>query len=242
MMGQLARRVFAVLAVAATVAAAPAARLHLPSAADFSSPDRLIAAVRGGPVVEHQDATARAADYTFFATTAAGTPVRWDSCAPIHYQVNTTYATRGALADVQAAVGQVARASGLRFVYDGPSPQIPTSRWDQDPHHPVLVAWASPTQTDLIKPGVSGNGGAGRVGDRYVTGSVVLNSDQNTLFAPVGGAGQTRVNLLEHELGHVVGLGHAQHPGQVMFGEISADTPDGFAAGDRAGLAQLGGC
>jgi len=60
-----------------------------------------------------------------------GTIVRWNPCVPIHYAVDTSAAAdpAGALADVRAAVAKVASASGLRFVYDGPTTLVPTKAW-----------------------------------------------------------------------------------------------------------------
>jgi hypothetical protein len=43
-----------------------------------------------------------------------------------------------------------------------------------------------------------------------------------------------------HELGHVAGLDHVQDRGQVMYPSISSQSPDGYGAGDRSGLAELG--
>jgi predicted Zn-dependent protease len=73
----------------------------------------------------------------------------------------------------------------------------------------------------------------------YVTGEVVFDRDLS-LVHPGFGAGLSRGNLVQHELGHVVGLDHVQDRAQVMFPSISDKSPDGYGAGDRAGLAQLG--
>ena len=54
------------------------------------------------------------------------------------------------------------------------------------------------------------------------------------------GAGLTRGNLEQHELGHVIGLDHVQDRGQVMYPSISDQSPDGYGPGDRAGLSILG--
>ncbi len=72
-----------------------------------------------------------------------------------------------------------------------------------------------------------------------MTGEVVFDRDLSPV-RPGFGPGLTRGNLVQHELAHVAGLDHVQDRGQIMYPSISDRSPDGYAAGDRAGLAQLG--
>ena len=50
---------------------------------------------------------------------------RWNPCASVHYRVELG-AESAALPIVQSAVGQVSRATGITFVYDGPSSFVPS--------------------------------------------------------------------------------------------------------------------
>ena len=84
-----------------------------------------------GPVATKSVSAAKAvAAYKIFTNTD-GTVVRWNPCTPIRYAVNTADAAdpQSALADVQAAVGRVASASGLTFVFDGQTTVVPTKSW-----------------------------------------------------------------------------------------------------------------
>jgi hypothetical protein len=67
------------------------------------------------------------------------------------------------------------------------------------------------------------------------TPQVMLSS-----WMPGFGTGRHRANVLLHELGHVVGLGHYSNPGLQMNPSLTSRTPNGFAGGDLAGLAAVG--
>ncbi len=69
----------------------------------------------------------------------------------------------------------------------------------------------------------------------YITGSLELDTPQVTeLLASPGGADYV-LAVMQHELGHVMGLDHVDDPIQLMYPEIGAP-PDGLAAGDLNGL------
>ena len=72
-----------------------------------------------------------------------------------------------------------------------------------------------------------------------MSGEVVFDTDQPALARGFG-AGLSRGNLVLHELGHVVGLDHIGDRTQLMHASIHQDSPNGYAAGDLAGLARLG--
>ena len=46
--------------------------------------------------------------------------------------------------------------------------------------------------------------------------------------------------IVQHELGHLVGLGHVGDPRELMFTEESPLQTDDWGSGDRVGLARLG--
>ena len=74
----------------------------------------------------------------------------------------------------------------------------------------------------------------------YVTGQVVFDRADLGQLAPGFGTGRVRGNLVLHELGHLVGLDHVDDRSQMLHTTVHGATPDGYAAGDRAGLARLG--
>ena len=68
---------------------------------------------------------------------------------------------------------------------------------------------------------------------RYETGVVVLDRD----VPWVSRDGEVGQAILDHEFGHLVGLGHVDDPGQLMDERLSVLT---YGPGDREGLARLG--
>jgi hypothetical protein len=146
-------------------------------------------------------------------------------------------------------VAEISAATGLQFIYDGTTTEDPDTR--REPYQPdrygsrwapVLITWSDPDEVPELAGDVVGLGGStprGAPGQPlvYVTGQVTLDAPglAPILEAP-GGAHHVRATLV-HELAHVVGLAHVDDPAQVMHpaGEVTT-----LAAGDRAGLAELG--
>lgn len=180
---------------------------------------------------------------------ARGRPARWDPCRPIHYVLQDRWAPEGGRADLTEALSRLSAASGLRFVDDGRTDEVPLrSRESYQPDRygrrwaPLLVGWVPPAATDLgVGGGVQGVtvavAVAGERGGSIVTGQVALDADHRL---PAGfGPGATEGEVLLHELAHAVGLGHVLDPTQVMYPQTTNSESE-YGAGDRAGLAALG--
>ena len=191
--------------------------------------------------------------YTFMGSNAGGAPIRYNPCAPIHYVTNLTEAPPGAAALVAGAIARVSAATGMQFVDDGQTSEIPGAhRQSYQPDvygqrwAPVVIAWAHPSQTDVLPGGnVIGEGGSMWVevagGPKiYVSGEVVIDADNTGMLAPTFGAGSTLGELLLHELGHVTGLGHTSDQAQIMYPVLDPMPSASYGAGDLAGLSRLG--
>ena len=188
--------------------------------------------------------------YKFLAVKPDGTPVAYSPCRPIHYVVNSTLAPASWQPLVEEAVRQASLATGLHFIYDGPTSELPTAnRAGYQPETygdrwvPVLIAWTTPEQVPRLTGQTVGLGGSSSIGlsngyKAYVTGSVSLDAPQ---FAGIMGSSQGReigVAVIMHELGHVLGLDHVDDPRQLMYDQASWVRQ--YAAGDLTGLAKLG--
>jgi hypothetical protein len=189
--------------------------------------------------------------YRFLATNDDGTPVGYSPCRPLHYVVNADLVPAGAQDLIPEAIDTISRATGIRFIYDGPTTELPsTQRAPYQPEQygdrwaPLLVSWTTPEAAPQLKAKVIGTGGSTHFsfddGPRtFVTGSLELDAPQiaEELEQPDGRLYATAVIL--HELGHVMGLEHVDDHRQLMYPEIG--TPEGLAGGDLNGLYKLAG-
>lgn len=178
------------------------------------------------------------------------TPIAYDPCRPIHIVVNARTAPAGAAPVVEEAIDAVRRATGLSFVIDGATDEAPSSQRapyqpDRYPKRwaPVLVAWSDPAESPVLAGSVAGTGGsvAVHVGDDwlYVTGAVTLDGPQfRQILDGHDGHAEARA-IVEHELGHLVGLDHVPYPAELMS-PVHARDRQRYGPGDLAGLAVLG--
>jgi hypothetical protein len=195
--------------------------------------------------------------YGFLSTTRDGTPMRFDACRPIRYVVNPDGAPAGAVQEIHDGFRRIAAATGLRFESAGSTTEthLPvnggTRRKSYQPDRygsglwaPLLITWTTERQEPVLAGMTLGYGGAtsywlSSTDQAYVTGEVVFDRDLGVLRSGFG-AGLTRGNLVLHELSHVLGLDHVADRRQLMNPSLNAETPDGFGAGDRAGLTRVG--
>jgi hypothetical protein len=199
--------------------------------------------------------------FAFLRLRADGTPVRWDPCVPLRYEVNPSNAPEGGVEAAQEAVARVADAVGIQFVYEGTTDRTPEEQEDASYVSteggtfgvlPVLIAWlpadlfrryASPRKVLALGIGRPG----GEHNDQFVSGMIVVNADQSV---PVAWVGRYSLGpILMHEWGHVLGLAHVDDPEQLMWSEELGGDPHavipnlgqtGWGAGDLAGLEQVG--
>jgi hypothetical protein len=180
-----------------------------------------------------------------------GSPVAYDPCRPIHVVLNHRMAPAGGTELVQQALADVTAATGLRFVVDGPTSEVPSddrAAYQEDRYGdrwaPVLVAWSDPTELPDLTGDVAGRAGSTAVassgnGDHvYVTGTVALDGPQFAGIIASRGP-EEALAVIRHELGHLVGLDHVSDPTQLMY-EQSMPGITTFQDGDRTGLVALG--
>ena len=175
------------------------------------------------------------------------TPVAFSPCRPIHWVYNPAGAPADGLAAVQDGFARLAAATGLEFVFDGETDEVPDrdraaylpAKYDPDRWAPVLVAWSDENGfrdlvghvTGVTRPDMVTLGDGRSV---YVSGVVVLDS-ADLSEAALADRAVVRATVL-HELGHLVGLDHTTDRTQLMFSESRPGIVD-YGAGDLRGLA-----
>lgn len=196
-------------------------------------------------------AAPRSTAYQLFDTPGSSQPfAAYDPCRPIHYVIRPDSAPAGSADLIHEAVGKVSAATGLQFVYDGPTseaPAHPRESYQPDAYGkrwaPVLIAWSSPAENPELAGNVAGLGGSTMI--NATDSPYVLVAGQIELDAPAltrilaGPSGPEHVQaVVMHEFGHVLGLAHVDDPDQLMYGGPNNVTELGD--GDRAGLALVG--
>lgn len=189
--------------------------------------------------------------YAFIRKQRDGSPVAYDPCRPIHYVVRSDQAPPGADRLVREAVARVSAATGLRFVADGGTTELPDRNREVfqperygDRWAPVLIAWRTAGQYPPLAGDTVGEGGSVAISVQgrptvFVSGQVVLDSrDLRRMMRTAAGRAEAR-GVLMHELGHVVGLDHVKDRTQLMY-RSTVDGVTDFGAGDLTGLAALG--
>jgi hypothetical protein len=189
--------------------------------------------------------------YSFLARGPDGTPYRWNPCAAIRYQVDLAGMPRSVVPDIEEAVRLTSQASGLTFEYEGtvdrPDPQELLAMMSfVSPGPDGLRVW-SPVLITFAPQRVFRELGARRaIGvafpvvsradpDQLVSGLIVINSDAR--LGPGFDNIESLGPIVEHELGHIVGLGHVRFPLELMN---PAPIVRRWNEGDLTGLRRLG--
>ena len=177
--------------------------------------------------------------------------VAYDPCRPIHYVTRLQGQPWGGGQMVASAIARVSAATGLVFVNDGSTDEAPSrQRKSYQPDRygdrwaPVLISWDSSSENTDFAGTIIGEAGSTAMSlaghpSVYVTGQVELDAGKLTQHLTTPAGLPLAQAVIEHELGHLVGLGHDDDPAQLMYPEARPTHTD-FGAGDLTGLALLG--
>jgi hypothetical protein len=178
-------------------------------------------------------------NYAFRSMRDDGSPARWSPCVPVHWQFSTPEAPNGSLAVIQAVMTKVSAQTGLKFVYDGTTTERAKTRIDKMYNDdftgkPILIDFQTSTGPEMC-----GTGGCSysiqSPSGRIMSSVVVLNKASSLDWSAKASMGYIGL----HELGHTVGLNHANDTAQVMHG-TDVKAASNYAAGDKSGLWRLG--
>jgi hypothetical protein len=168
----------------------------------------------------------------------------------------------GWIDDLQEALRRIDEVTALTFDIVGTTPERPradrslfSARDGATNWAPVLIAWASPGDTDLdlghADRGLAIPVAVGTTQQRtFVTGQIVFNARRADSGHLLGGLDRITTGWADrahswgatilHEVMHLVGLDHVDDPNELMYGP-PGEGPIKFGPGDRAGLAYVAG-
>lgn len=167
---------------------------------------------------------------------------RFNPCQAITWKFNQNGGYASSLADLQGAFDRISKVSGLTFTYAGPTSVVPRPG-SYDRTTTITVGFTTPAEVASLGGSTAGQGGgAWTTHDGYaemVRATLVLDSTERlrTGFTRSGAA--TWGQVMEHEIGHTLGLGHAAGRRQLMYG-VASSRNHRLGAGDRAGLRSVG--
>jgi len=195
--------------------------------------------------------------HAFLSSQPDGSPVAYDPCRPVLYVVNDRTQPFQGDELLAEAIRGISEITGLQFGFEGPTGEVPLESREPfqkdrygDRWAPVLISWADPAELSELAGDVAGFGGSARVNDPgqtgrqtskqvYVSGVVALDGPQlSQMLEREDGWAQAR-SVIQHELGHLVGLDHVADESQLMHGSGNSDVT-GPQGGDIAGLSRLG--
>ncbi len=161
---------------------------------------------------------------------------RWNPCQVIDYRLNPSRMPKNGPGVVAWVTNAISEETGLRFRYAGTTRYVPFSRKPGPfPHDTdIVLAWTTPAKVSHLRGDVAGVGGAG-----YTIGQHSLMEGGVALDATRSYGVQVSRQLVLHELGHVIGLGHVDDPKLVMNPTLSRPLA-WWGRGDVAGLEKLG--
>lgn len=190
----------------------------------------LVSAARTVRVRTHYQPRGEASDWAWLGHRGA----RWNPCETITYQVNPRRGYGKATADLAAVFRKLTLVTGFRFHSMGTtSAKVMRGRRGYHPSDTdIVIDWQSPRQERGLSGRVAGIGGHWVLAGRRFDGWMLLDQTQRL-------ERRTWRQVMTHELGHVLGLGHARAPTQVMYGS-SSDLNRRWGAGDLAGLWRIG--
>jgi hypothetical protein len=177
--------------------------------------------------------------------------VRWDSCDTIRWTFNAKNSPRKALRQLRGGFRRIHLATGLDFAFKGKTSQKPNPYGNNVDGADVIIGWRTAKDYRVFRrhPGTVGIGGNkyysgyqeadGSPVNKAVQGGVVFNASMRGKLSRGFGKGATWGEVIIHELGHVIGLGHPNASKQIMYYSVIGRNAD-WGAGDLAGFRRLG--
>lgn len=187
-----------------------------------------------------------------YAQHASSETVTWRNCKPISVILGKKNMDPEKNRLVRDSLKTIASATGLSFNIIGTTDEIPQINWSivgpKSPYTqypPVYIGWLNNEETDILATDdILGTLGAAVANPittnshrQLVSGAVIFDNSLYQSLSASNASGETRRNLVLHELGHLVGLGHVGSPG--IMHSNPAIWPSGLTARDLKTFGEL---
>ena len=148
--------------------------------------------------------------------------VTWRNCKPISVVLGKKNMDPDKNRLVRESLKAMTEATGLSFVISGTTDEIPQTNWSivgpKAPgaqYPPVYIGWLENEETDILSTrdtlgATVANPITTNSHRQLVSGAVVFNNSLYQSISASSASGETRRNLVLHELGHLVGLDHVE--------------------------------
>ncbi len=189
--------------------------------------------------------------FKFLERSENNAPMYFEGCGDISYEVRTNYASPIDLELIQYALDEISKVYGRKFVFKGTTDSFVT----EDINSNILINFTSDKESQELKEAKLNNGSdiAGLGGPlapkltnkpisrswAWTKGFILIEQNYWLSYDEL-----QKINLVIHEIGHVLGLDHpANLTGQIMgYGD---DVSVELGSGDKLGLqalSALAGC
>jgi hypothetical protein len=189
--------------------------------------------------------------FKFLERSENGAPVYFDGCGDISYEVRANYADERDLELVQYALDKISDTYGRNFVFVGVTNKLAVIETNSN----VLINFTSSDESQKLKESRSESGtdvaGVGGPQDSKLTNKPINGSTawtngmvwiERKYWSDMGEI--DKVNLVIHEIGHVLGLDHPTNSTGQLMGYDYPETNE-LGSGDILGLealSALAGC